>query len=69
MAGIAPYKESDWKVTNGDRIRAMTDEELAEILIRHIDCYECEVRKDGCCTGDGTCRQDILDWLRQEVKR
>lgn len=44
--------------TNADRIRAMTDEELAETM---LDCfaafYDVEWSK-----------QDILDWLKQEAK-
>jgi hypothetical protein len=43
--------------TNADRIRAMTDEELAEAM---LDCfaafYDVEWSK-----------QDILDWLKQEA--
>lgn len=43
-------------MTNADRIRAMTDKELAEWL-------SCN------CTGDGygNSAEDWLDWLRQEV--
>lgn len=45
-------------VTNADRIRAMTDEELAETM---LDCfvafYEVEWTK-----------KDILDWLKQEAE-
>jgi hypothetical protein len=58
--GTAQYGQGVQKriVTNADRIRAMTDEELAETM---LDCfaafYEVEWSK-----------QDILDWLRQEVE-
>ena len=50
------------KRTNADRIRAMTDEELAEFLERKTPWYRCEnckfeSRKD-CC----------LDWLKEEAK-
>ena len=43
-------------ITNADRIRSMSDEELAE----WISCN---------CTGDGygNSAEDWLDWLRQEV--
>lgn len=55
-------RERDWipvggeKRTNGDAIRAMTDEELAE----WISCN---------CTGDGygNSEAEWLDWLKQEV--
>ena len=48
---------SPLKKTNADRIRSMTDEELAETM---LDCfaafYDVEWSK-----------QDILDWLKQEA--
>lgn len=56
-------------MTNADRIRAMTDEELAE--------WECD-RACGVCPIEGCegrmeegrkkCKQRWLDWLKQEVK-
>ena len=41
--------------TNGDRIRAMTDEELADYLRWHNDLYS----RNG---------MDWLDWLKQPAK-
>ena len=58
--GIVSYCDfddcEDKKPSNADRIRAMTDEELAEWL-------SCN------CTGDGygNSAEDWLDWLKQEV--
>lgn len=55
------------KQTNADRIRAMSDEELAEII---TDDW-CEI----VCSGtdylcrDGTCEQHVLKWLKQEAER
>ena len=55
--------------SNGDRIRQMTDEELAEML----DIYEVVEICQYCanveltCIG-GTCYRGILEWLKQEVK-
>lgn len=54
---------------NGDRIRAMTDEQIADIL-----CFaDCETGKVKCpainnqhCNGD--CCVHFLRWLKQEVK-
>ena len=52
-------------MTNADRIRTMTDEELAEwecdrscLLCPVEDCNEQMVKK---------CKQRWLDWLKQEV--
>ena len=46
--------------TNADRIRAMSDEELANIIC-------CQNNKSGedCCEAD--CIECALDWLKQEV--
>ena len=45
--------------TNADRIRAMTDEELAEWINKH-DCHTNLYGYDP--------KEAILDWLRQEVQ-
>lgn len=60
-------------MTNADRIRAMTDEELAE-WIRAVSPYE---EYCGCCPAEGFCNtsykgmecKDIVRlWLQQPVK-
>lgn len=48
--------------TNADRIRAMSDEELAE-FVQYGSCPYIE----GDCTMKG-CVECILDWLKQPVK-
>lgn len=53
------------RMTNGDRIRAMTEEELAKLLCDFIGCCECPyLRKPEECNGE---RIGWLDWLKQEV--
>ena len=62
-------------VTNADRIRAMSDEELAELLISADFCGECEYcDKVGLCRYyeahpdgvlDDGCKQAAINWLRQ----
>lgn len=49
------------KQTNADRIRNMTDEELAKVVGEDPHCQEVECEFDNCyeCT---------LQWLRAEVK-
>lgn len=43
---------------NADRIRNMSDEELAEFLAYNAYCEECYVKKDdSCCYPNGTCKQ------------
>lgn len=50
-------------VTNADRIRAMSDEELAE----YVATYSCPPAAERTRCG-GVCPECWLDWLRQPVK-
>ena len=56
-------------MTNADRIRQMTDEELAEFLDKDASytCLICARRdaKDSCV--DYVCKNVVLEWLKQEV--
>lgn len=57
--------------TNADRIRAMTDDELAEFLELDRDCYRCILKcqgHDGRPVSRGSCKLKVLDWLRQEAE-
>lgn len=55
-------------MTNADRIRSMTDEELAEwLMIEHNDCDLCpDYIVAGDCN-DG-CIAKWLTWLREEAE-
>jgi len=69
--GTAQYGQGVQKriITNADRIRAMTDEELAEWITELTDCtvYP-HTRKDAPCVSIGqTCAASWLDWLKQEA--
>ena len=64
-----PCCRCDSRQTNADRIRNMSDEELAEFLAYNAYCEECYVEKDdSCCYPDGTCKQKHLDWLQSEAE-
>lgn len=52
------------RLTNADRIRAMTDEELTE----YIRVFFPEVCPPGNCPGEDYCYNCWLDWLKQEVE-
>ena len=57
-------------MTQGDKIRSMTDEELAELLdgaLEIIDCSICDEPQNefGSCMGD--CKNEYLKWLKSEV--
>ena len=66
-----PYDVCPEIKTNADRIRAMSDEELADICVDVIACLLCPMTDD-CrgrrAIGDTGCRHRWLDWLKQEVK-
>lgn len=50
--------------TNADRIRAMSDEELAKwIDDMYCQCVWCDVKKDDC--NDTKCTECIEKWLKQ----
>jgi hypothetical protein len=66
----APFWAPD---TNADRIRAMSDEELAKFLadeIPHGDCYGCDLE---CATFEGDkfendCHNAFYRWLKQPAE-
>lgn len=55
-------------MTNGDSIRSMTDEELAEFItpVKCVDCHipDCGVGEIG---NNKPCVERTLDWLKQEA--
>lgn len=68
LAEAAQVGESEKPKTNGDMVRAMSDEELVKLYqtpCEHL-CL-CRRRGNGCTSGD--CKDGMLAWLRQEAKR
>lgn len=57
MAGVTPYTENSWKKTNADRIRAMSDEELAKFISGKARTFGEEYEG----------YMSALDWLKQEA--
>lgn len=57
------------KRTQGDRIRSMTDEELAKWIALHPCLPYCPAQTDECLQSSkhDSCTKRWLDWLRQEV--
>ena len=68
---------SEQTLSNADRIRAMSDEELADIFLRADFCKCCEHEKDGVCNYvcaypniplyEG-CKQAALKWMKQSTE-
>lgn len=55
--------------TNADRIRNMTDEELAEFLCQYEACPLCSHQTDSMCNSKNCDEIGItLQWLQSEVK-
>ena len=56
------------KMTNADRIRAMTDEELVNFLMRlmgHAQCFAEGIFPYHPCPQNHNCKQCGIDWLQQ----
>ena len=61
------------KQTNADRIRSMTDEELAEFLESYSVCENCEYLHGERCSLENPCVHGFANamahkWLRKEVE-
>ena len=55
-------------LTNADRIRSMTDEELAKFLFQQTYCDSCNIRAK-CRQSNLDCCYDVfLAWLRSKVE-
>ena len=57
------YQFKKKKPTNADRIRSMTDEEIAKVFTDDL----CELLCNSPCTCDGQCESQMLTWLKQEA--
>ena len=55
-------------MTNGDKIRAMTDEELAEATSKSIICLDCPIIGDCYGKEPADCKVALLTWLRFPVE-
>lgn len=68
MMGPCPEQ----KLSNADRIRAMSDEELAKWIRSRSCCHCCDIcmrsKTHTCSSHDGNCITGIVDWLQQPAK-
>lgn len=55
------------KQTNADRIRRMSDEELAEVISGLGDCDTCYLYHRR-CSMNISCKDAVLEWLRKEAE-
>ena len=57
-------------MTNADRIRSMTDEELAEFLCTYDACVMCSHNSDNMCTTRNCDEIGITErWLKSEMEK
>lgn len=56
------------KQTFGDKIRGMTDEELAKFLSECADCATCRLVNPKNCRTEETCTKAFVEWLKQTVE-
>ena len=66
-------RDSKKKRTNADRIRAMSDEELAEFLINYHACDNCEHDNGLNCEFNNVCKKEYatamsFKWLQSEAE-
>lgn len=60
-------KEAEKIITNADRIRTMTDEELAEFLVGSGSVVD-DICHTGLCLDGETCIGCTLNWLQKKTK-
>lgn len=56
-------------MTNAERIRAMSDEELVKWITKHCpgcDCCSRKEKEEPCVPA--MCSQGVLEWLRQDAE-
>lgn len=54
--------------TNADRIRSMSDEELAHLIAEKIECTECPFNGSEEKCGNIGCSKLFLEWLQSEAE-
>lgn len=72
LAGWGECPKKVKKETNADKIRAMTDEELADYIFgvseSLVPCVKCSEDCDFCELSEEECKARILEWLQSEVE-
>ena len=61
--------KKDKKMTNYEKIKAMSVEEMAIFLYRNVaDCEMCPAMKSCKASSELTCKERLLEWLKSEVE-
>lgn len=56
-------------MTNGDRIREMSDIDLAREFAIYFGCGGCPAKEQGCGCSFRTCRDAFKKWLKKKGER
>ena len=67
---------TEYRMTNADRIRAMSDEEISEYVCRNSINTLCDIICGGECnaiatlkkSGDWVCKENVMKWLQQPAE-
>ena len=54
-------------MTNGDKIRSMTDEELVNLFVDRYGLFACP--SDGQCLNESDCDKCFKRWLRKKAEK
>ena len=65
---IQEYNENQRTKTNADRIRAMSDEELADSFTNKCLCDFIPYHTQDHCASYDSCKGCILEWLKQPAE-
>ena len=70
FAEVASIQNYEANRTNADRIRSMTDEELAEFMSENTSCYYCGVQCEDRPNSptESSCNFRWLEWLQSEAE-
>ncbi len=61
--------EGGGRMTNFEKIKAMSVEEMAEYLYRNVaDCEMCPAMKSCKAPTDIACKRTLLEWLEREAE-
>lgn len=59
---------TEYKMTNADRIRSMTDEELIELFGKNGLCDYVQEHSRNHCEKHGSCNGCLLEWLKKTAE-
>lgn len=72
IKGLIITNSEEKPKTNGDMIRAMSDDELGVLLgdlAADTYCHDCIIHKNGHNVCNGSCRDNFKDWIKQPAER